>query len=171
MLAPIHQWGMPIVTRNKQRGVSLIEILVILTILSILATFAIPSLQEFMVRRDLDSARAELTQSLKLARHLARSENTIVDVNLSNNIMEIKPRNGSAEKTITFSSRVNFVTASDGQDLAIIFRPVGTIGRADGDQVIDILSDLKIKIQPSEFFDETIEEIVTVGSYGGVASN
>ncbi|MDH5216209.1 MAG: prepilin-type N-terminal cleavage/methylation domain-containing protein [Gammaproteobacteria bacterium] len=155
----------------SQKGVTLLEVLVVITILSILASFAIPSFQEFLVRRDLDSSRASLSQSLQLARQIARSENTIVDINLSNNTMQISPRNGSPSKTVTFSSRINFVTMDNGNTLSFIFRPVGTIARPEGDQVIDILTDLKIKIQPSQLLDETLEEIVTVGSYGGVASN
>ena len=157
--------------RLTQKGVTLLEVLIVITILSILASFAIPSFQEFLVRRDLDSSRATLSQSLQLARQIARSENTIVDIDLVNNTMQISPRNGSPTKTITFSSRINFVTMDNGNALSFIFRPVGTIARPEGDQVIDILTDLKIKIQPSQLLDDTIEEIVTVGSYGGVASN
>lgn len=156
---------------SAQKGVTILEVLVVMTILSILATFAIPSLQEFLVRRDLDTSRASLSQSLQLARQIARSENTIVDINLANNTMQINPRNGSPSKTVTFSSRINFVTMDNGNALSFIFRPVGTIARPEGDQVIDILTDLKIKIQPSQLLDDTLEEIVTVGSYGGVASN
>ena len=157
--------------KRFQKGVTLLEVLVVVTILSILATFAIPSLQEFLVRRDIDSSRANLTQSLQLARQIARSENTIVDVTLSNNTMQIDRRNGGKSKTVEFSSRINFVTMDNGNELTFMFRPVGTIAKPQGDQVIDILSDLKIKIQPSQLLDETIEEIVTVGSSGGVAAN
>jgi prepilin-type N-terminal cleavage/methylation domain-containing protein len=153
------------------RGLTFVEVLVVMSILSILAVIAVPSLQEFLVRRDLDNTRASLTQSLQLARQIARAENTIVDVKLRSNTMEIVPRNGGQQRTIDFSSRIAFVTPDNSDELEFIFRPVGTIGKAEGDQVIDLLSDLKIKIHPSELLDNTLEEVVTVGNYGGVASN
>lgn len=67
-------------------GISLIELLVTLALLCMLATLGMPSLGGMLDQRRLDSARDQLTTSIRLAREEAINRNQAVVV---------APRNGS----------------------------------------------------------------------------
>lgn len=54
--------------RCAQRGVTLIETMIVIGIAAVLLAFAVPSFREFIVRSRLDSAAQELLASLQFAR-------------------------------------------------------------------------------------------------------
>ena len=69
--------------RCAQRGVTLIEAMIVLGIAAVLLAFAVPSFREFVVRSRLDSAAQELLTSLQLARSEATRRGAQVTLRLS----------------------------------------------------------------------------------------
>jgi len=68
--------------RSAQRGVTLIEVMVVLGIAAILLAFAVPSFQEFVARNRLDGAAQELLTSLQFARSEATRRGAQVTLRL-----------------------------------------------------------------------------------------
>ena len=64
--------------RNQQRGVTLLELVVVIAIVAIFATMAVPSLTTFVRDNQLTSARMQLVSDLNLARGEAIKRNTRV---------------------------------------------------------------------------------------------
>jgi len=69
--------------RSAQRGVTLIEVMVVLGIAAVLLAFGVPALQEFASRSRLDGAARELMTSLQVARSEAMRRGAQVTVRLS----------------------------------------------------------------------------------------
>ena len=155
---------------RKQQGSFIIELIVVVTVVVILASVAIPSMQQFLLRRDMDTSRATLLQSLQYAKQMARSQNTLVDVKLANNKITIRPRNSDQLVSQNFPQRVSLVGVDNAEAIEFVFRPVGSLARDDGDVVIDADVDLTILIQPSQDSGSDLQDSVVVGSYGSLAS-
>jgi hypothetical protein len=82
---------------HRCRGVSLIEILLILGFLAIIASFAIPSTSNATSRADMRAASENLQFSIRIARNTARMTESKVTMN----ILEEGP--GGESQRITFS--------------------------------------------------------------------
>ena len=82
---------------HRCRGVSLIEILLILGFLVIIASFAIPSTSNATARADMRAASENLQFSIRIARNTARMTESKVTMN----ILEEEP--GGQSQRITFS--------------------------------------------------------------------
>ena len=82
---------------NRCRGVTLIEILMILGLLLIIASFAVPSAGNAMARADMLAASENLQYSIRIARNTARMTESKVTMN----ILEAGP--GGENQRITFS--------------------------------------------------------------------
>jgi type IV fimbrial biogenesis protein FimT len=66
-----------------QRGVTLMEVMIVVGIVGVLLAFAVPSFQEFVARNRLDGAAQELLTSLQLARSEATRRGAQVTMRLS----------------------------------------------------------------------------------------
>ena len=67
---------------NRCRGVTLIEILLVLGLLVIIASFAAPSMSSASARADMHAASENLQYSIRSARNTARMTESKVTVNL-----------------------------------------------------------------------------------------
>jgi len=64
---------------NKQKGFTLIELIITLSIVSILSSYALPSFHELKLNKQLQSERNRLTGSLHLARsHSIMHQTTVI---------------------------------------------------------------------------------------------
>ena len=157
--------------KHRQNGGMLLEAIVVVTIVAILAAVAVPNLNDMLLRKDMDYARSTLEKSLHLARQMALSENTVVDVQLQNNRLQITPRNGNENRVIDFPQRVQLLSVTDSDTINFLFRPVGTAGNRQGDVVIDFDNDLSIFVRPKDESSPGLQQQITVGNYGNIASN
>ena len=66
-----------------QRGVTLMEVMIVVGIVGVLLAFAVPSFQEFVARNRLDGAAQDLMTSLQLARSEATRRGAQVTMRLS----------------------------------------------------------------------------------------
>lgn len=64
--------------RSRARGITLVEILIVLSVLVVLASFAIPSIGNATARAELTAATENVRYSIEAARKLARSTETPV---------------------------------------------------------------------------------------------
>jgi len=85
------------ISLHRCRGVTLIEILLILGILVIIASFAAPSMSNATARADMRAASENLQYSIRTARNTARMS----ELKVTMNILEEGP--GSQGQRITFS--------------------------------------------------------------------
>lgn len=69
--------------RSAQRGVTLIEVMIVLGIAAILLAAAVPSFREFVARNRLDGAAQDLLASLQLARSEAMRRGAQVTMRLA----------------------------------------------------------------------------------------
>ena len=83
--------------KNHCRGVTLIEILMILGLLVIIASFAMPSAGNAVARADMRAASENLQYSIRIARNTARMTESKVTMN----ILDEGP--GGENQRITFS--------------------------------------------------------------------
>jgi Tfp pilus assembly protein FimT len=82
---------------KSSKGITLIEILLVLGLLVVLLSFAVPSISSAAVKADLRAAMENVQHSLEAARRTARMSESPVFMNISS-IAE------DAEQTITFSA-------------------------------------------------------------------
>lgn len=82
---------------HHQRGITLLEILLVLGILMIIASVAVPSISGASTRADMRAAAENLQYSIRIARNTARMEESIISLNLVS-----EP--GEATQRIVFSS-------------------------------------------------------------------
>ncbi len=113
--------------KNRNRGVSLIELMIVLAIIGILAGLAGPQYRDYMKRQSLLSESRRITSLLKLARNEARSRGTFVSVagsgsDWSGDISITEPR--ETIRTATSSGRILVATGSIS-DMLFTFNPRG----------------------------------------------
>lgn len=65
---------------SKQRGFTLIELMVVIIIAAILLTIAVPSFSSLIKRNNVDSLQSKLSSALATARTEAASRNTVVSI-------------------------------------------------------------------------------------------
>ncbi|OOZ41334.1 hypothetical protein BOW53_04250 [Solemya pervernicosa gill symbiont] len=70
-------------SKNNNRGFTLIELMITLVVISIIAAFAVPSLGDFVTKRKLVGAAEEVYSQLQLARSLAIKRNQTIYVNFA----------------------------------------------------------------------------------------
>ena len=83
--------------KNKEKGITLIEILLVLGLLAILVSFAVPSVSGAVSKAEMKSALENIQYSLQVARRTARVTETGVS-------MHISPVEQDTTQSITFSS-------------------------------------------------------------------
>lgn len=83
--------------KSKIKGITLIEILLVLGLLAILASFAVPSVSGAVGKAEMKSALENIQYSLQTARRTARMTETEVS-------MHISPAEQEITQTITFWS-------------------------------------------------------------------
>ena len=100
--------------RRTSRGITLIEILVVLGVLTILLSFAIPSGSSAATRAELSVATENIQHSLDAARNMARMTETSISVNVPEAL------DGSTQ-SITFSRVTRGVSTpvSEMQELTL----------------------------------------------------
>ena len=152
----------------RQTGVTLIELVVVLTIISILAAIAVPNFNSLMVRKDMENTRETIVHTLKMAKQMAQAENTLVDVVIGDNQLQITQRNNAATKTTGISSRVKVATQDAQQGITLTFWPTGIVTSQVNGQVIDLEDNgLALTISPSSNGDDD-GEVIMIGTYGTV---
>lgn len=72
----------PPTTRSRSRGITLVEILLVLSLLAIILSFAIPSMGGAVARAELTAAVENVEYSIERARNLARMKETEVTVGI-----------------------------------------------------------------------------------------
>ena len=83
--------------KSKIKGITLIEILLVLGLLAILASFAVPSMSGAVGKAEMKSTLENIQYSLQTARRMARMTETEVS-------MHISPAEQEITQTITFWS-------------------------------------------------------------------
>jgi prepilin-type N-terminal cleavage/methylation domain-containing protein len=78
---------------SRQRGVTLIEAMVVVGILGIIAAIAAPNVRDFVTRYRLDSSANELASALRLARQEALRRNAAVEACTANNAWLVRSAN------------------------------------------------------------------------------
>ena len=86
----------PPTSRYRSRGITLVEILLVLSLLAIILSFAIPSMGGAVARAELTAAVENVEYSLDRARNLARLKETEVTVG-------IEQRTGDVARTLDFT--------------------------------------------------------------------
>ena len=141
--------------RCKQLGVSLIELLTVISIVGIMAYAGVPQFTDIMAERNMGSAKTTLIQSLHKAKNIARAENTIVEFKIRNNVITLEPSNSSPKQTLKMPSQIN---SSD--NVTFSFNAIGLI--------IDNNATTNVIIQST--LDNDITETITISTTGMIAS-
>ena len=115
--------------KHSQHGATLLELLTVISIVGIMAYAAVPQFGEVVDRRDLNTAKTTLIQTLNKARNIARAENTIVSVKIEDNKITLSPSNSSS--TLLIKMPKNIVVS----DAGFSFNAIGLI---DGDGLASI---------------------------------
>jgi prepilin-type N-terminal cleavage/methylation domain-containing protein len=92
------------------RGVTLVEILMVLGLLTIIASFALPSMSSASAKTDMRAASENLQYSIRIARNTARMAEAVVSMNLLD-----EP--GDAGQRITFSASERAVKSLGQPDI------------------------------------------------------
>lgn len=82
-------------TRFRARGITLVEILIVISVLVVLASFAIPSIGSATARAEMTAASENVRYSIEAARKLARSTESRV-------VLRIVDAPGPGGQAVTF---------------------------------------------------------------------
>lgn len=113
-------------TGEAERGFTLVELLVTLAVVAIVSTYAVPGFSHLFEKMQLEGDQSDVLKALKDAKRFARSESTVVRVELKSNgsspdTVVMRPVNGSSVTT-TLSSVGKFE-----KEQTIIFTASGTV--------------------------------------------
>lgn len=147
------------VPRNLQKGVTLIELMTVIGIVAIMAYTGIPYFKDMMVSSDLSTANRTLVQSLQKAKNIARAENTIVRVSISNNVITLTPGNASNAQTLKMPSSINV-----SSDVTFSFNSMG-LAIVNGN---NINANKTITIESVD--DNTIKKNIAITTTGLIAA-
>ena len=84
-------------TRSRARGITLVEILVVVAVLLILASFAVPSMSNATVKAELTATVENVEYSIQAARNIARMNETPITVQFD--------QAGAGTQTISFRAK------------------------------------------------------------------
>jgi len=93
---------------SHSKGITLIEILLVIGLMVILLSFAMPSVSGAAIKAEMDSTFENVQYSLQMAQKVARSTESKV-------VMNISPATQGAAQTITFTSQRKNGTGSNLQ--------------------------------------------------------
>lgn len=107
----------------RQSGFTLVELLVTMTVAILIAVFAVPSMNNIAIKKNLTSSSEKVAVAFRKARLIARSQNTQVTVSISqgSNAVQLTTPDGNVVQTIKLDA-VNADT-----DLSIQFNAMGTV--------------------------------------------
>lgn len=103
--------------RRRQRGMSLIELLVVVSVLAILAALGVPSYQQWVRNSRIRTASESLQNGLRIARSEAAQRGSNVRFELTsatNASWEVCALNGAANCEATGATTITSYTASEG---------------------------------------------------------
>ncbi|WP_228203317.1 GspH/FimT family pseudopilin [Acinetobacter sp. CFCC 10889] len=105
---------------QKNRGFTLIELIVTIAILGIVAMMAAPSFTNILNQRRLDATFKELALSIMEARSQA--------VNIRQNVeLKLNSTDANTETVLSWRSKITKVTLENGSATSIVFEPTGSI--------------------------------------------
>ena len=140
--------------RKKQCGVSLLELLIVISIVGILAYAAIPQFSEIVEQRDLNTGSNTLMKALHKAKSIARAQNTIVDVSIANNEITIAPQNTTNSQTLRMPAGI-IVTS----DTNLSFNSMGLA--MNENQIMNVQTDILIQPNANDSLNQTISISIT----------
>jgi len=119
--------------KNK-KGVSLIELLIVISIIAVMGGIAAPSFFSYQRTLRLRSASRQLASDIRFARQLAISKNTSHRLCFNGttsqyDIYQNNACNGTKVKTVDLAQAYTGVTRTGGA--ALTFNPVGAVTPAD----------------------------------------
>jgi len=83
---------------EPSKGITLIEILMVLGVLAVLTSFAVPSVSNAAIKAEMSTAVENVQYSIQMARRVSRTTESALE-------MQISPVLGDAAQTITFASK------------------------------------------------------------------
>ena len=130
----INTGNMPGVALPRSKGVSVVELLIVLSVIAVMLALAAPSLQSVAARADIKAAAEDVSQAVRMAKNTARVTSQPVTVTFST---------GTSGNSISFAFADGGDTSSSGLKLpsmditekisvatelpAITFDPMGLI--------------------------------------------
>lgn len=150
--------------QNHYRGNNLLETVVIVSIVIILAIIAIPSISDILLRKDMATAQKTVVDTLRLAKHTARTQNTEIKVLISKQAIVITARKNTEIQHVNLPKRVTI-----DRTHKLIFLPDGRIISQKNADFVD-LADLIITIKSSSDYPQALIEQVSINSLGSIAS-
>ena len=96
------------ISQQTQPGFSLLELMVTMAVMVVFFTIAVPGFTSMIVSSDLKSGQNDLFSALKLAKTVARTQNTKIKISLLNTSNEIVLRypDNSVYKTVSLPHKV-----------------------------------------------------------------
>ncbi len=144
--------------RNKNRGVTLIEMLVALGVLAIVLSTAGPAMQNIAARSDIKQATDQVVQAFRTAKQAARVTNSSVTVSLTT---------GESDNSISFT-----IAAGAGMSLPALVLPAqisvssdtteftfNSMGMIDGKDTISLASTLNSEHASTVVINNTMGHI------------
>ena len=121
-------------TIKKQRGLSLIELMVTLAVAAVVTVTTVPAMGTFVVDQELRSAQEDIATVLRKAKHTARAQNTNIRVifTADSSTVQLQLPDDSVVQTIVMG-KVN----SDA-DITFQFNSIGTV---DAIGTVTLISD------------------------------
>jgi len=149
---------------NKQAGLSLVEMLIIISIMAIIVSLSYPSLRGFLTEKDIVTTRITINQTLNHAKHLARSRGVFTNyqINDANEII-LTTSDNQITKKLKLSNRIKV------NPINLVFRPSGTTSSSISSNIPNT-ADFTITIGAAETHDTTLVESVSVSSTGAIAT-